>query len=327
MKAKILELLKNTDHYISGQKLCEHLGVSRTAVWKIINQLKEEGYIIDSINNKGYKIISCPDILSESEIKSSLSLINTDKLNKIIYLDETDSTNTRAKLEAEQGAPDWTLVIAGRQTGGKGRRGRGFTSPAGVGIFMTLILKPEFLPTKASMLTLISGMAVCQGIREKTNLKAMIKWPNDIVVNGKKICGILTEMSSEMEAINYIITGIGINVNNEQFPSDIADKATSIKLETQKTFRRSDIIASVIKHFRNYYDTFLKTVDLSLLKEEYNSLMINTGKKVFVVQGNKSYEAVAKSIDNDGELIIEKDGQISRVISGEVSVRGVYGYV
>jgi len=192
---------------------------------------------------------------------------------------------------------------------------------------MTLILKPEFLPTKASMLTLISGMAVCQGIREKTNLKAMIKWPNDIVVNGKKICGILTEMSSEMEAINYIITGIGINVNNEKFPSDIADKATSIKLETQKTFRRSDIIASVIKHFRNYYDTFLKTVDLSLLKEEYNSLMINTGKKVFVVQGNKSYEAVAKSIDNDGELIIEKDGQISRVISGEVSVRGVYGYV
>ncbi len=144
MKSKILELLKNTDSYISGQKLCENLGVSRTAVWKIINQLKEEGYVIDSVNNKGYKILSCPDILSESEIKSSLSLINADVLNKIIYLEETDSTNTRAKLEAEKGAPDWTLVIADRQTGGKGRRGRGFTSPAGVGIFMTLILKPAF---------------------------------------------------------------------------------------------------------------------------------------------------------------------------------------
>lgn len=327
MKAKILELLKNTDDYISGQRLCEILGVSRTAVWKIINQLKDEGYVIDSINNKGYKILSSPDILSESEIKSSLSLAGSDVLNKIIYLDEVDSTNTHAKLEAEKGAPDWTLVTAGRQTGGKGRRGRSFASPEGVGIFMTLILKPEFLPTKASMLTLISGMAVCQGIREITNLKAMIKWPNDIVVNGRKICGILTEMSSEMEAINYIVTGIGINVNNAEFPPDIADKATSVKLETQKAFRRSDIIACVIKHLKSYYDTFLKTTDLSLLKEEYNSLMVNTGKKVFVVQGSDSYEAVAKSIDNDGELIIERDGRTDRVMSGEVSVRGVYGYV
>jgi len=327
MKSKILELLKNTDNYISGQKLCESLGVSRTAVWKIINQLKDEGYVIDSVNNKGYKIIFCPDILSESEIKSSLSLAGADILNKIIYLDEVDSTNTRAKLEAEKGAPGWTLITADRQTGGKGRRGRSFTSPAGVGIFMTLILKPEFLPAKASMLTLISGMAVCRGIREITNLEVMIKWPNDIVVNGRKICGILTEMSSEMEAVNYIVTGIGINVNNEEFPSDIADKATSIKLETKKTFRRSDIIASVIKHLKGYYDIFLKTTDLSLLKDEYNSLMINAGKKVFVMQGDKDYEAVAKSIDNDGELIIERDGQISRVMSGEVSVRGVYGYV
>lgn len=327
MKSKILELLKNTNGYISGQKLCENLGVSRTAIWKMINQLKEEGYVIDSINNKGYKIVSCPDTLSKSELESSLALSGTDMLNKLISLNEVDSTNTRAKLEAEKGAPDWTLVIADKQTGGKGRRGRGFTSPAGVGIFMTLILKPKFLPTKASMLTLISGMAVCKGIREMTKLEAMIKWPNDIVVNGKKICGILTEMSSELEAINYIVTGIGINVNNEDFSAELKDKATSIKLETQKNFRRSDIIASVLKHFKTYYDIFLKTTDLSLLKDEYNSFMINTGKNILVVQDGESYEAVAKSIDNDGELIIERDGQISKIISGEVSVRGVYGYV
>lgn len=327
MKSKILELLKTTDDYISGQRLCETFGVSRTAVWKVIKQLKDEGYVIDSVNNKGYKILSSPDILSESEIKSALSLTDTTILNRIIYLDEVDSTNTRAKLEADTGAPGWTLVTADRQISGKGRRGRSFDSPAGVGIFMTLILKPDFPPVKASMLTLISGLAVCKGLREVTGIPAMIKWPNDIVINGKKICGILTEMSSEMEYINYVVVGIGINVNNDKFPQDIADVATSVRLETGKVFRRSDIIASVIKHLKKYYDIFLRTEDLSLLKEEYNSLMINTGKRVLVIRGDENYEAVAKSIDNDGELIIERDGQVMKVMSGEVSVRGVYGYV
>lgn len=327
MKTKILELLKNTEEYISGQKLCEIFGVSRTAIWKVINQLKAEGYVIDSVNNKGYKILSCPDILSESEIKSSLSVAGTNVVNKIIYLDEVDSTNTRAKLEADKGAPDWSLVAADRQISGKGRRGRSFDSPAGVGIFMTLILKPDFAPSKASMLTLISGMAVCRGLQEMTGLDTMIKWPNDIVRNGRKICGILTEMSSEMECINYVVVGIGININNTKFPEDIADVATSVKLETGRTHRRSDIIACVLKHLKKYYDIFLQTEDLSLLKDEYNSLMINAGKKVLVVQGAESWEAVAKSIDDDGELIIEKNGQTSRVMSGEVSVRGVYGYV
>ena len=130
-----------------------------------------------------------------------------------------------------------------------------------------------------------------------------------------------------MEYINYVVVGIGINVNNDKFPQDIADVATSVRLETGKVFRRSDIIASVIKHLKKYYDIFLRTEDLSLLKEEYNSLMINTGKRVLVIRGDENYEAVAKSIDNDGELIIERDGQVMKVMSGEVSVRGVYGYV
>jgi BirA family biotin operon repressor/biotin-[acetyl-CoA-carboxylase] ligase len=327
MKAKILELLKSTDAYISGQELCERFGVSRTAVWKVICQLREEGYVIDSVNRKGYKIISCPDILSEEEILSSLALHEADHVKHLIYLPEVDSTNTRAKLEAEHGAPDWTLVVADRQISGKGRRGRSFDSPGGVGIFMTLLLKPDFSPNKASMLTLLSGMAVCEGLKESTGLETMIKWPNDLVVNGKKVCGILTEMSAEIECINYVIIGIGINVNNTDFPPEIANVATSVQLETGKQARRSDLIACVVRHLKRYYDIFQKTGDLSLLKDEYNRHMINKDRKILVVRGDESFEAVAKSIDDDGELIIERDGKLSKVISGEVSVRGVYGYV
>ena len=327
MKANILKLLKNTNDYISGQQLCETFHVSRTAIWKVINQLKEEGYVIDSVKNKGYKMISAPDILSESEIVSSLSLHNAEYVNRVVYLDEIDSTNTRAKLEAEQGAPAWTLVVADKQISGKGRRGRSFDSPSGVGIFMTLILKPDFNPNQASMITLISGMAVCRGIKEATGLDTQIKWPNDIVIHGKKVCGILTEMSAEMECINYIVVGIGINVNNQDFPEEIAKIATSIRLETKQQANRSDIIACVIKHFKQYYDIFIQTNDLSQLKEEYNSMMINREKKFLFIRGDEQYEALAKEIDDDGELIVEHDGILMKVMSGEVSVRGVYGYV
>ena len=192
---------------------------------------------------------------------------------------------------------------------------------------MTLLLKPDIPPLKASMLTLPAGMAVCQALREITGIPAMIKWPNDIVINGKKICGILTEMSAEMDSINHIVIGIGINVNNPEFPEDIRQVATSALLETGKPFRRSEIIAGVMAWFEKYYNTFLQTSDLSLLKEEYNSLMINTNRKVLVIRPDEQYEAIARSIDDDGELIIERDGVRAKVLSGEVSVRGVYGYV
>ena len=159
MKSKVLELLKHSDDYISGQKICEQLGVSRTAVWKVMNRLREEGYVIDSVNNKGYKLLSCPDLLSEDLISSSLHERQTDFIRKVVYLPDVDSTNTYAKSAAEHGLPDRTLVTADRQTSGKGRRGRSFSSPGGVGIFMTLLLKPDIPPLKASMLTLPAAVS------------------------------------------------------------------------------------------------------------------------------------------------------------------------
>ena len=184
MRTQLLAALKEADDYISGQELCEHFGVSRTAIWKAVKQLKEAGYVIEAVQNKGYKIVSTPDCLNTAELES----IRKTKWagREIFYFDTIDSTNTKAKQLAEEGHPTGTLVVAEKQEAGRGRRGRGFESPAGVGIFMTLVLKPDFAPDRASMLTLIAALAVSKAISEKTGQEAEIKWPNDIVCDAKK---------------------------------------------------------------------------------------------------------------------------------------------
>lgn len=326
MKTKILYVLRNTKDYISGQELCRELGVSRTAVWKVMNQLKEEGYVIEAVPNRGYHLVSSPNLLSESEI---LSKLNTEWAGReVIYFEETDSTNTRAKELAEAGKPHGTLVVADMQTAGKGRRGRGWSSPKGTGIFMTLILKPDLLPTKASMLTLVAALAVESGIAMATGIRGKIKWPNDIVVNGKKICGILTEMSAEMEGIHHVVVGIGINANMKSFPAEIQKVATSLSIEKQEEINRSDIICEIMKKFEYYYEKFIKEGDLSLLVEEYNGKMVNQNERVKVIGSEEEFQGTARGITKTGELVIDKDGEgIVTVLSGEVSVRGVYGYV
>ena len=200
MKTEILTLLRETDGYVSGQELCEKFGVSRTAVWKAINQLKEAGYEIEAVQNKGYRLVSVPDILSESELQSVRKTRWIGE--KIAFFDVVDSTNTRAKQLAEEGVPNGTYVIAERQDAGKGRRGRGFDSPAGQGIWMTLVLKPEIDPNHASMITLVTALAVSKAITDMTGRPAGIKWPNDIIMIGKKVCGILTEMSAQFDYVN-----------------------------------------------------------------------------------------------------------------------------
>ena len=197
MKTKILRQLRTTNEYVSGQMLCDELGVSRTAVWKAINQLKEEGYTIEAVQNKGYKITGYPDILTAEEIESQLN--PGDTVKKVVYAPEIDSTNNEAKRNAENGAKDGTLYITESQTGGRGRRGRQWVSPSGSGIWMTLLLRPQINPANASMLTIVAAMAVTMAIRRAVaetgaDVECHIKWPNDVVINKKKVCGILTEM-------------------------------------------------------------------------------------------------------------------------------------
>lgn len=326
MKEEILRLLRSADGYISGQELCNRFGVSRTAVWKAINQLKEAGYEIEAQQNKGYKLMAAPDLMTEAEIKS---LMHTDWVAKeVLYFDTIDSTNTKAQELAEKGYPSGTLVVADKQESGKGRRGRSWVSPSGTGIFMTLMIKPDINPNNASMLTLVAALAVAKAITSVTGEEALIKWPNDIVVNGKKVCGILTEMNAQFDYINHIVVGIGINVHNESFPEEISQMASSLMIEAGgKRFHRAQIIAETMSYFEQYYDTFLKTQDLSALVREYDKLLVNRNKSVRVLDPKEPFDGKAMGITPKGELIVDTWESRKLVSSGEVSVRGIYGYV
>lgn len=326
MKEEILRLLRSADGYISGQELCNRFGVSRTAVWKAINQLKEAGYEIEAQQNKGYRLMAAPDLMTEAEIKS---LMHTEWVAKeVLYFDTIDSTNTKAQELAEKGYQSGTLVVADKQESGKGRRGRSWVSPSGTGIFMTLMIKPDINPNNASMLTLVAALAVAKAITSVTGEEAMIKWPNDIVVNGKKVCGILTEMNAQFDYINHIVVGIGINVHNESFPEEISQMASSLMIEAGgKRFHRAQIIAETMSYFEQYYDTFLKTQDLSALVREYDKLLVNRNKSVRVLDPKEPFDGKAMGITPKGELIVDTWESRRLVSSGEVSVRGIYGYV
>lgn len=326
MKTKILKLLKETSDYISGQQLCDSFQVSRTAVWKAIEQLKKEGYEIEAVRNKGYRLVDSPDIVSSAEIES---VIKTKWAGKnVIYFDETDSTNIQAKLAGENQEVHGTLITADRQSAGKGRRGRSWESPKGQCIYMTILLRPELPPEKAPMLTLVMALSAAEAVREQTGLEAEIKWPNDIVLNKKKICGILTEMSTEIDYINYVVTGIGINTNQETFSEEIQERATSLLIEGGKHIRRSELIAAVMERYEENYEIFMKTEDLSALIDKYNGMLVNCGREVRVLDPKGEYSAQALGINEKGELIvITADGVKSRIFAGEVSVRGIYGYV
>ena len=325
MKSEILRLLKESEDYVSGQLLCERFQVSRTAVWKVVDQLKKEGYEIEAVPRKGYRLVESPDVLSEAELESIRSTKWAGK--SILVFKETDSTNIHAKAGGVKGEPHGTLYVAESQSAGRGRRGRSWESPAGESIYMSLLLRPEFQPVKAPMLTLVMALAVARALRERTGVDVQIKWPNDLVVQGRKICGILTEMSTEMTWINYVVIGIGINVNQNEFPEELKDCASSLKMETGRRFRRSHLIAAVMEHFEMYYEQFLQEGSLAGFRKEYNELLGNKDRQVKILDPGNHYEAYALGINDTGELIVEKeDGSVQNIFAGEVSVRGIYGY-
>lgn len=319
-------MLKEREGYLSGQELCEKFDVSRTAVWKVMKQLETEGYEIEAVRNKGYRLKRTGDLLSRMELLSSMQTEWAGK--EVLYFEETDSTNTEIKKAAEQNAVHGTLAVADYQSMGKGRRGRSWTSPHGVGIWMSILLRPKLHPSCASMLTLVAALAVADGIREACGLDAKIKWPNDIVVNGKKVCGILTEMSTELDCINYVVVGIGINANTVEFPEELNPIATSLLLETGERVSRSRVIREVMTALEGYYALFLEHQDMSALLQTYNERLANKDNAVRVLASEHEYTGMAEGINKEGELLVRmENGELRRVISGEVSVRGIYGYV
>lgn len=326
MKAEILKMLRESEDYVSGQQICERFGVSRTAVWKAINQLKEEGYQVEAVRNRGYHIIDSPDVITIEELKSQ---IDTEWAgNQVYYYDKTDSTNIRAKQLGEEGAPHGTLAVADQQSAGRGRRGRAWESPKGCSIYMSILLRPDIAPSKAPMLTLVMALSVVQGLKECIDLEFQIKWPNDIVLHGKKLVGILTEMSTEIDYINHVVIGAGINVNMKELPKELGEKATSLRIETGEVIKRSPIIAAVMRKFEKNYSMFLELQNLEKMQDEYNSLLVNIEKEVRILSGKEEYNAYALGINENGELLVRRDdGTLEAVFAGEVSVRGIYGYV
>ncbi len=331
-KSDILTLLRNNKDYVSGQQLCDQFGVSRTAVWKVINQLKEEGYEIESVPRKGYRLVETPkDILSQSEIASRLHTKWAGR--KLYYFESTGSTNTDAKRLAEEGEPHGTTIVANMQTAGKGRRGRTWQSPAGANTYFTILLKPTFSPDKASMLTLVMALSVAEAIEEITGLKADIKWPNDIVVHKKKVVGMLTEMSTtpEMDEIQYVVIGVGTNVNYdspEDFPEELRPTATSLRIEAGHLINRAALTERMLARFEVNYEKFEETLDLSGLMDSYEKHLINVGAQVRVLDPAGEYTGISRGINTVGELLVEKEnGETVNVYAGEVSVRGLYGYV
>ena len=273
---------------------------------------------------ESYEEIVTGSIYNETTIADQ---IHTKWAGKTVHFArETDSTNLWIKRLAKEGAPEGTLALAEFQSAGRGRLGRSWEVPEGTSVMMSILLRPKFEPQYAPTLTLVMGMAVAKAVKN-LGFDVSIKWPNDVVVSHKKICGILTEMGVRDGKIDYAVIGVGINVNIKEFPEEMADKATSLYLESGKEFDRSQIPGLVMEAFEEYYEKFAATCDLSGLKEEYESILANYNQPVRVL-AKEPYEGVARGITDGGELLVEKtDGTIATVSAGEVSVRGLYSYV
>lgn len=333
MKEEILRTLREAgEDFVSGQSLCDQFGVSRQAVWKRIAQLKDMGYEIESVSNRGYRLKNTPDRLLAEDIESRLS--SDCFCKRVKCYDQIDSTNIKAKQLAELGELEGTLVVAEEQTAGKGRRGRSWVSEPGAGIWMSLILRPKMKPVQATGITLVAAMAVVKGIEAVCPVSPMIKWPNDVIINNKKICGILTEMSSELDYIHYAVAGIGINANHRTFSEELSDRATSLYQETGQKVDRQAVIASIMEAFTGYYATYQKTGDFTLLQEEYDQRLVNRDREVQIFYGMEEeadpariQKGIARGIDPSGALLVETSQGTCSVVSGEVSVRGIYGYI
>ncbi len=322
MRQKIFEILLEESDYISGEEISERLGVSRTAVWKHIKALKEDGYQIEAVPRKGYTLKNRVDKLLKTEITAELQTIKWSKDNIYTY-GSVDSTNIIAKKFAAEGKPEGTFVIAEEQTKGKGRMGRDWSSPYGKGIWFSFILRPEILPVRASEITFVISVGIREGIKRYTGKDVKIKWPNDILLDQKKIVGILTEISAEIERINYIVAGIGINANQdlEDFPEELQQKATSLKICTSKEIDRNKLLRFIIEELEKMYITYVEKGFAEILSiwEKHN---ITLGKRVKAVTFDSEINGLAEKIDEQGYLVIKDDqGKEHKVVAGDVSLR------
>ncbi|BCB04508.1 biotin--[acetyl-CoA-carboxylase] ligase [Bacillus sp. KH172YL63] len=321
IRKKVLQALSESNQeFLSGQALADIAGCSRTAIWKHIEELRKEGFVLEAVRKKGYRIIETPDGVSGNNIRLGLG---TKTLGTVIHYEETvESTQKIAHMLASDGAVEGTLVIADEQTAGRGRLMREWHSSKGTGIWMSLILKPLLPPQKAPQFTLITAVAVVQAIEEATGLEPQIKWPNDILIDGKKVTGILTELQAESDKINSIIIGIGMNVNqqSEHFPDEIQGIATSLSLEKGEHISRAEVVQKVLERIEALYSLYMKEgfTPIKLLWESY---AISIGKRIRARTINGTIEGRALGITEDGVLKIEdSSGTVHQIYSADIEV-------
>lgn len=320
MKQKILALLGSGEQYISGEKISRELDISRTAVWKHIVALREEGWKIDSVPRKGYKLLSAPDILYPGEIQKGLETRILGQ--KIYHFHSLDSTNRAAKYLAEGEAPEGTVVIAEEQTQGRGRMDRLWHSPAG-GIWMSVILRPELPPYRVQGITLVGAAAVVKAIKAVTGLSPLIKWPNDIYIEGRKVCGILTEMKGETDRVHYIVMGIGINANNnfaglgQELPT-----AGSLKLLLDGDVDRKALVRMVLQQLEESYSGYCRE-GISPILDLWRRNNCTLGRTVILKMGQQEFKGTAEDITPEGGLVLrDRLGNARVFYSGEVTVIG-----
>jgi BirA family biotin operon repressor/biotin-[acetyl-CoA-carboxylase] ligase len=314
IRIKLLEAFtSNPNEYLSGQELANILGCSRTAIWKHIETLRKDGFTLEAVRKKGYRITGVPEKIIPDEILFGLK---TEFIGRNIYYEETiDSTQKIAQKLALEGKEEGTLVVAEEQIGGRGRLDRNWHSPKYKGIWMSLILKPAIPMMKAPQLTLLTAVAVVQGIQEITNLQADIKWPNDLLLNGKKITGILTELQADSDRIHSLIIGIGINVNQQKqdYPEELQKIATSLAIETKKSWNRAAIIQAILIQLEKLYTIYLEKgfYPIKLLWESY-SISIGTGITANTITG--SIKGTALGITDDGVLLLQDENGVTHTI-------------
>ena len=322
MRKLILELLRaNGLEPVSGEKISEQLGVSRTAIWKHIQALKDEGYQIESVQKRGYILREAPNRLFPQEINNCLQ---TKWLGRsVCYEDCVGSTNNVAKSIANQCCENGLLVVAEEQGAGKGRLSRGWISPHAKGIWFSVVLKPPFLPQEASKCTLLAAVAVVKAVNKIKGVEAAIKWPNDILLNGRKLVGILTEMNAEFGHINYIVIGTGINTHGEpeDYPDDVRDIAISVADVAEEPVSRVQLLADILKNMEDLYELVCAEGFVPVLAE-WRKYSCTLGQEVKVIAPDMTYFGTAIDIDEDGLLIVRKtSGELEKVVAGDVSIR------
>lgn len=317
LTAKILNRLRASDGFLSGGELCREFGMTRSAVWKHISRLREKGYTIEAVSGRGYRLESAPGIPVSEEV---LPLLTTDRFGRnLMFHEEADSTNLRAKILARQGATEGSVIVADSQSGGRGRMGREWVSPPGANLYFSVILRPSVPPVRFPQIPLLAAAAIHQALDASVEgVSPMIKWPNDILIQGRKVCGILCEMESEPDMTHFVIAGIGINVNLRDIPEEIEEIATSLLLESGIEYSRPGILGAILNRFEPLYEEWLEAEDLHAVLDYLEQHAWLKDREVKVEHHGGNLAGRVRGIGRTGELLLEStDGKVHAVSSGE----------